>query len=106
MQARRITLCRADEVELDGMKKVKAAGLDALCVYRTERGIFVTEDTCTHGLASLSEGLLENGKVFCPYHGGAFDIETGAATAFPCTDPIRTYRATIENGAVVIETDE
>ena len=96
-------LCRVDEIEPEGMKKIVVPGRrDALCVYRTADGVFVTDDTCTHGLASLSEGFLENGRVYCPYHGGAFDIKTGAAVAFPCTDPIRAYPCRVADGEIVI----
>jgi len=99
----RLRLCRLDEVEPDGMKKIAVPGRrDPLCVYRTAEGVFVTDDTCTHGLASLSEGFLENGRVHCPYHGGAFDIKTGAAVSFPCTDPVRAYRCWVANGEILI----
>ena len=101
-----LRLCRVDDIELDGMKRVNVPGHgDALCVYRTAEGVFVTDDTCTHGLASLSEGDVEDGVVRCPYHGGAFDIRTGAAVESPCVDPIRTYTAWIEDGQVVAALD-
>lgn len=98
-----LRLCRLDEVETDGMKKIVVPGRrQPLCVYRTAEGVFVTDDTCTHGMASLSEGFLEDGKVHCPYHGGAFDIKTGAAVAFPCTDPVRAYRCWVADGEILI----
>ena len=37
----------------------------------------MTDDICTHGNASSSEGEIEEGKVYCPFHDGAFDIRTG-----------------------------
>ena len=101
-----LPLCGVDEVELDGMKRIAVPGRrDSLCVYRTTDGVFVTDDTCTHGLASLSEGYLEDGVVRCPYHGGAFDIRTGAAVDAPCTEPIQAYRAWVEDGRVFVALD-
>lgn len=101
-----LTLCRVDEIEVDGMKRIAVPGRrDSLCVYRTADGVFVTDDTCTHGLASLSEGYLEDGIVRCPYHGGAFDIRTGAAVEAPCIDPIQAYKAWIEDGRVIAALD-
>ena len=40
----------------------------------------------------LSEGWLDRNEIECPLHAGRFDIKTGAATAPPCVDPIKTYR--------------
>jgi nitrite reductase/ring-hydroxylating ferredoxin subunit len=102
-ERKRITLCPLDELEVDEMKQVKVEGFKTLCVYHTADGVFVTEDTCTHGLASLSEGFLEDGVVYCPFHGGAFNVASGEAVELPCTDPIQTFEAKIEQGKVVIE---
>jgi ethylbenzene dioxygenase ferredoxin component len=66
-------------------------------------GIFITDDTCTHGSASLSEGYLEGDVIECPFHGGAFDIRTGEPTAFPCAEALRTYAAIIQDGFIYIE---
>jgi protocatechuate 4,5-dioxygenase beta chain/2'-aminobiphenyl-2,3-diol 1,2-dioxygenase large subunit len=102
--AKLVRLVGIDEVPEGTMKRVTPEGFDALCVYHTEAGFFVTEDTCTHGLASLSKGELEGQVVYCPYHGGAFDVATGRATEFPCTDPLRTWQPIVENAAIWIET--
>jgi nitrite reductase/ring-hydroxylating ferredoxin subunit len=40
-------------------------------------GYHVTDDTCTHGFASLSEGTVEGHVVTCPWHGWTFDVRTG-----------------------------
>ncbi|MFT4584640.1 MAG: ethylbenzene dioxygenase ferredoxin subunit [Gammaproteobacteria bacterium] len=74
-----------------------------LAVYRLTDGIFITDDTCTHGSASLAEGYLEGDVIECPFHGGAFDIRTGEPTAFPCAEALRTYAAIIQDGFVYIE---
>jgi nitrite reductase/ring-hydroxylating ferredoxin subunit len=65
---------------------------------------FVIDDTCTHGEASLSDGeLFSNGEVSCPFHGGTFDVRSGAACKYPCVVPIKTYRTRIINNSVWID---
>jgi biphenyl 2,3-dioxygenase ferredoxin subunit len=41
--------------------------------------------------------------VECNFHGGQFNIRTGEVVAPPCMEPVKTYRARVENGMVVIE---
>jgi nitrite reductase/ring-hydroxylating ferredoxin subunit len=92
MSAAALPLCRADAVALGEMTRVDVPGIGAVCVYHTERGYFASEDACTHGLASLSEGFIDGEVVHCPYHGGAFAIASGRPVLEPCTEPLRVYR--------------
>lgn len=99
----RIDLCGTDEVEPGSVIKVEAVGL-TLAVYNVENEYFVTDDICTHGPGSLSEGYLDGYIVECDFHNGAFDIRTGEVAAPPCMIPLKTYKAIVENGRVLIET--
>src|SRR3546814_20264022 len=63
----------------------------------------VTANTCTHGNAQLTDGYQDGATIECPYHGGAFDIPSGAATTYPCQIPLKTYEVTIEDGWVTID---
>lgn len=61
-------------------------------VYRLQDTYYCTDDVCTHGMASLSAGEVADGQIFCPLHGGAFDIRTGAPSALPCRLALKTYQ--------------
>jgi nitrite reductase/ring-hydroxylating ferredoxin subunit len=98
----RIELCSTDEVAPGSAIRVENGDL-ILAVYNLDGEFYVTDDTCTHGPGSLSEGYIEDDIVECNFHGGQFNIKTGEVAAPPCMVPIRTYRTTIENGKVVIE---
>jgi nitrite reductase/ring-hydroxylating ferredoxin subunit len=100
----RIELCSTDEVAPGSAIRVENGDL-ILAVYNLDGEFYVTDDTCTHGPGSLSEGYIEDDIVECNFHGGQFNIKTGEVAAPPCMVPIRTYRTTIENGKVVIEVD-
>lgn len=98
----RIDLCGLDEVDEGGALKVETDGL-ALAVFKVEGEVFVTNDTCTHGPGSLSEGFLDGFEIECDFHQGCFDIRTGEVTAPPCTIPLKTYKVHVEDGRVLIE---
>ena len=57
--AKRIDLCSADEVAPGNPLKVEADGL-FLAVFNVDGEFYVTDDTCTHGPGSLSEGDIED----------------------------------------------
>jgi nitrite reductase/ring-hydroxylating ferredoxin subunit len=99
----RVRACAAAEVGEDEGHQVKLLGRPPIALFRIGEEIFATDDTCTHGAASLCEGLIENGEVECPFHAGKFDIRTGAATLHPCTVALQTYAVSIEQGMVVID---
>jgi nitrite reductase/ring-hydroxylating ferredoxin subunit len=99
----RIELCNAAEVDDGAALRIEAGGL-TLAVFNLGGTFYVTDDLCTHGPGSLSEGFVEGDVVECNFHGGQFNIRTGEVAAPPCMVPIKTYPATVENGKVVIET--
>ena len=99
---RRIELCRASEVAVGTPLRVEAEGL-VVAVFNLDGEYFVTDDACTHGPGSLGEGYVDGDVVECNFHGGQFNIRTGEVVAPPCWEPVKTYRARVENGMVVIE---
>ncbi len=96
-----IDLCATGDVAEGGMLKVEAGDL-AVAVYHVEGTFYVTDDHCTHGPGSLSEGELDGHVIECDFHGGCFDIRTGAVVEPPCIIPIKTYPVVVENGRVLI----
>jgi nitrite reductase/ring-hydroxylating ferredoxin subunit len=98
----RIKLCSTDEVAPGSAIRVEAADL-VLAVFNVGGEFYVTDDNCTHGPGSLSEGYIEDDIVECNFHNGQFNIRTGAVVSPPCMVPVRTYPAVVEDGTVYIE---
>ena len=98
----RIKLCSVDEVAVGTALKVETGDL-VLAVFNVEGQFYVTDDNCTHGPGSLSEGFIEGDVVECNFHGGQFNIKTGAVVGPPCMVPIKTYPTVVEDGKVFIE---
>lgn len=95
-------MCPAAEVPAGGCRRIEIAGRAPLAVFRLDNHFYVTDDTCTHGDASLCDGEidLDDGVVECPYHQGAFEIASGKPAGAPCTIPLRTYAVEVVEGVV------
>ena len=102
--SQRIDLCSATDVTPGTAIKVEKGDL-VLAVFNVDGSYFVTDDLCTHGPGSLSEGYIEDDVVECNFHNGQFNIKTGEVVSPPCMVPIKTYKTTVENGRVIIETE-
>jgi nitrite reductase/ring-hydroxylating ferredoxin subunit len=100
----RIELCGADEVGPGNALKVETGDL-SLAVFNVDGEFYVTDDLCTHGPGSLSEGYIEDDVVECNFHNGQFNIKTGEVVSPPCMVPVKTYKTVVENGRVFIETE-
>ena len=98
----RLDLCSTDDIAPGNAVRVEAGGL-TLAVYNVEGEYFVTDDLCTHGPGSLSEGYIDGDVVECNFHNGQFNIKTGEVVAPPCMIPVKTYRTVVEDGKVFIE---
>jgi nitrite reductase/ring-hydroxylating ferredoxin subunit len=86
---------RGRSVELRGKR---------LALFNLEGTFHAIDDQCPHRGAPLGSGWCENGEVFCPLHGWAFDIATGACKTRP-DRPVQTYPTQVRDGKVWIGVD-
>lgn len=98
-----LQLCRAEDVREGEPVPVNKPSMPPLAVYKVGSDYFVTDNLCTHGNAMMTDGFQDGGIIECPFHGGAFEIATGAPAVFPCTIPLKTYAARVEGGWIVID---
>ena len=89
-----------DQVPAGTGLRVQVDGHDLAVWHTTSGEFYVTDDTCTHAQASLSEGGLEGFICVCPRHGARFDVRTGAVRALPAVKPLRTYPVKVEGDQV------
>ena len=96
-------VCSVVDVEIGTPRRVETDGLPPLAVFQLEDGYFVTDDTCTHGEASLCDGFVDGDEVECPWHSGKFCVKDGRATAFPAIETIKVYPTRVVDGHVCID---
>ena len=99
----RLQLCRTSDVAAGEVLKVETEGL-TVAVYNVDGTFYVTDDACTHGPGSLSEGFLDGEVIECNFHQGCFNVRTGEVVTPPCIVPIKTYKTIVEAETVFIET--
>jgi len=75
-----------------------------VAIYNLNGAYYVTDDTCTHESASLSEeGMIDGPNVVCGWHFCGFDIVSGAATVSPCSEPLKTYPVQVVDGTIHVQ---
>ena len=77
-------------------------GRETLAVFSYNGKIYAFQNTCPHQHGDLSEGYIQDRKLFCRMHHWAFDLDTGAY-AFNPEMHLHTYRVFIRNGYVYVD---
>ena len=98
-------LCATSDIA-EGAVKSFEVGSNVLAVYHVGGEFFVTDNECTHGAASLAEGILEDDVIECTLHFGAFNVKTGKAVQAPCFMALRTYKVVVQDGQVMVDLDK
>jgi nitrite reductase/ring-hydroxylating ferredoxin subunit len=76
-------------------------GDEEVAVFNFGGEIYATSDVCPHRGASLAEGFLDQGKVFCPWHCFDFNLKTGQCEMVPSLR-VRTYEIKVEGDEVFV----
>src|SRR5689334_17703079 len=80
-------------------------GATPVALYKRGGEVFATHGICTHAMAILADGFVDDGKIECPLHQGLFDIKSGKALTAPLTEDLRTYPVKIEGNDVLVDLD-
>ena len=75
-------------------------GSRSVLVCRTEEGVFVVEDKCSHMGFPLRGGRLVGARICCPEHSAEFDVRTGEPLCAPATRPVRAFAVRVSDGYV------
>jgi NAD(P)H-dependent nitrite reductase small subunit len=77
-----------------GAGRMVEVGGEEVALFNFNGEYYATSDMCPHRGASLAEGFLDGGKVFCPLHCFDFNLKTGECATVPSLR-IRTYEVKI-----------
>jgi len=72
-----------------------------ICVANVEGTITAMDNVCLHRGGPLGQGMIEDGKVVCPWHGWAYDPKTGEA-AHNAAAKVAVYAVKVEGEDVMI----
>ena len=101
----RFRACAVAAIAPNMALRVEPPDRQGITVYNLRGEFFASDDACTHKWASLAMGEINGDYVICPWHGGAFDIRSGAACAAPCVKSLSTYAVEVDNGELFIVLD-
>jgi len=73
-----VRICSASELPPEGEVGEFMVKGRALCVANVDGVISVLDGVCPHEGGPLGEGIIEEGRVVCPWHAYAYDVRTGA----------------------------
>lgn len=74
---------------------------DEIAIFSASGEFYAVNDLCPHRGAPLSEGFLDAGKVFCPWHCFDFNLKTGECTTVPSMR-VQTYEVKIEGDDIYV----
>jgi nitrite reductase (NADH) small subunit/3-phenylpropionate/trans-cinnamate dioxygenase ferredoxin subunit len=81
------------EVPPGAGRSVEVAG-EEIALFNFNGAYYAISDMCPHRGASLAEGFLDGGKVFCPWHCFDFNLKSGECGTLPSLR-VRTYEVKI-----------
>jgi len=84
-----IKVARTGEIAAGEGKAVEVGG-KKIAVFNVEGRFYAIDDTCTHRGGPLSEGMVEDAKVTCPWHGAIFDLSSGKVLGAPAPRDVAT----------------
>lgn len=92
------------ESELPPVDEAKEfpCGAKMICIANVNGVYSAMENVCLHRGGPLGQGMIEGGKVVCPWHGWAWDPKTGEAEQ-NSSMKVGVYPVKIENGDVLVE---
>jgi nitrite reductase/ring-hydroxylating ferredoxin subunit len=73
-----------------------------VCVANVNGEISAMDNVCLHVGGPLGQGVIEGGKLICPWHGWAYDPKTGQLGS-SVEHKVQVYPIKIENGDVLVE---
>jgi 3-phenylpropionate/trans-cinnamate dioxygenase ferredoxin subunit len=92
----------ASKFEDEDIEQVKIGPL-AIAVYRAKGQFYATQDLCTHEHAYLSDGIVIDCIVECPFHQGRFDVRNGKPMGAPVIVPLKVYPVKVVDDRIYVQ---
>jgi nitrite reductase (NADH) small subunit len=92
-----VRVCPVSELPAEGQVGEFTVQSRSLCVARVNGAIAVLDGVCPHEGGPLGEGIVEDGRVVCPWHGYAYDVHTGESQQDPEVKA-QVFESVVEDG--------
>jgi nitrite reductase/ring-hydroxylating ferredoxin subunit len=81
---------------------VEVAG-KSIALFNVDGDFYAIDNTCTHDGGPLSEGVVNEGCVVCPWHGAEFDLITGKAVTPPAVEDVSSYKVVVSGSDICLD---
>ena len=96
-----VKICDRGALPKSGEAREFRAGARTLCIANVDGVIRALDNECPHRGGPLAEGMIEAGKLVCPWHAWAFDPATGATEN--SQERVAVYPVTIAGEEVFVK---
>jgi nitrite reductase (NADH) small subunit len=97
-----IKIATQSELPPDNTAKEFPCGDKTICIANVNGEYSAMDNVCLHVGGPLGQGMIENGKVVCPWHGWQYDPKTGEAVHNPKAK-VAVYPLKVEGEEVMVE---
>lgn len=101
MAAPEYRVASAGEIPEGSVRKADAGGA-SVALLRVRGVLYAVDDRCPHSGGPLSEGVVENGTLRCPWHERHFDPATGTCVDHPATRAVACHAVRVDGDAVLV----
>lgn len=97
-----VKLTNTSELPAENEAKEFTLGERVICVANVNGTVTAMDNVCLHRGGPLGQGVIDRGKLVCPWHGWEWDPQTGQAVHNPAAR-LMVYPLKMENGDVMIK---
>ena len=90
------------DLPAEGQAKEFTVAGKIICVANVEGEYSAMDNVCIHRGGPLGQGVVEDGKIVCPWHGWQYDPKSGEAAHNP-NAKVAVYPLKIEGEDVLVE---
>ena len=73
-----------------------------IALFNIDGELFAIEATCAQHRAPLEKGLIQEGTLYCPWHGVAFNVASGVCAAFPAEPSAARYEVKVAGSDILL----
>jgi len=97
-----IRIASVSELPPDGEAREFTLGAKTVCVANCAGALSAMDNICLHRGGPLGQGVIEDGKVICPWHGWQYDPKTGEV-GHNSAAKVAVYPIRVEGNDVMVE---
>ncbi|HZR28557.1 MAG TPA: Rieske (2Fe-2S) protein [Terriglobales bacterium] len=97
-----VKIAGKNDLPASGEAKEFTCGDKMICIANIEGVLSAMDNVCLHRGGPLGQGIVDGGKVICPWHGWEYDPKTGEASHNP-TAKVAVYPVKVEGDDVMVE---